>query len=152
MPDNAFDGWWTRCARAVYLRPQTKNRRCASPQGAYVKGVAMNKELKSLDKAAVEAAITAAKSAPFTAKPVMGGCARIYVGVFGVDRKTVNAIAAACKKADLIFQRKAYYGMRNAIYIGYEMGTTGAAYCKGEAFAAALSAAGIPAMVEAFGD
>lgn len=112
----------------------------------------MTSTLKSLDKAAVNAAIASALSAPVTVKPVYGGCARVYVTVCGVDKKTVNAIAAACKANHLIFQRKAYYGLRNAIYIGYEMGTTGAVYCKGEAFAAALSAAGLPAYVEAFGD
>jgi hypothetical protein len=113
----------------------------------------MTKDLKSLDKAAVASAVLSAVAAANAAapKPVMGGCARIYVGVFGVDKKTINAVAAECKKANLIFQRKAYYNMRNAIYIGYEM-STGHAYGKGEAFAAALSAAGIPAMVEGFGD
>lgn len=114
--------------------------------------MAINTELKSLPKAAVEAAINAALNAPVTPRPIMGGCARIYVGVYGVDAKTLNAVAAVCKAKHLIFERKAHYGMRNAIYIGYEMGSTGATYCKGEAFAEALAKAGLPATVEAFGD
>jgi hypothetical protein len=111
----------------------------------------MNKDLKSLDKAAVKAAFDAAVSAPVVMRPIMGGCARIYVGVYGVDRKTMNLVAAEAKTRNIIFQRKGYYNTRNVLYIGYDT-ANGAAYCKGECFAAALTAAGIPAMVEAFGD
>ena len=109
----------------------------------------MNTELKTMDKAAVEAAFEKACNAPI-GPPGPAGCARIYVCVHGVDRKTINAIAAACKKRNMIFQRKAYYSLSNAIYIGYSM--HGREFAKGEAFAQALTEAGIPAYSTAEGD
>ncbi len=107
------------------------------------------KELKTLAKVDVEVAIGKALAAP-AAGLGPAGCARIYVCVSGVDKKTLNAVAAACKSYNLIFQRKAHYGLRNAIYIGYSI--NGKEYNRGEAFAAALTAAGIPAYMTAEGD
>lgn len=108
-------------------------------------------ELKNFTKDAVNMALNtalAARNACTASGPA--GCARIYVGVYGVDRKTVNAVAAYCKANHLIFQRKAHYNLSNAIYLGYSM--NGTEYAKGEAFAEALKNAGIPAYMEACGD
>lgn len=97
-------------------------------------------------------ALTKAHQAPFTRKTgAFGGCGRVYVSVSGCDRATVTAIAAAAKKLGLIFQRKAHYGLRNAIYIGYD-NADGNAIAKGEVFAESLKASGIQAYSDAFGD
>lgn len=79
-----------------------------------------------------------------------GGCGRVYVSVTG-DRATINGVAAAAKKLGIIFQRKAHYGMRNALYVGYD-NASGRLLAKGEAVAEALTAAGIPAYMDAHGD
>lgn len=104
--------------------------------------------LKSLTKAEVEAAFDVACNAPSGTGP--SGCARIYVCIYGVDAKTMNLVAATCKKLGLIFQRKAHYGLRNAIYVGYSM--HGREYAKGEAMAAGFTSAGLPAYSTAEGD
>lgn len=96
---------------------------------------------------AVEAAF-ALRPAPKTG--AFGGCGRVYVVVSG-DRATINAVAAAAKKLGVIFQRKAYYGLRNALYVGYD-NADGRALARGEAIAEHLTAAGIPAYSEACAD
>lgn len=107
-------------------------------------------ETKEL-KANVLEALTAAWSAPYTKKTgAFGGCGRVYVSVSG-EREFVNAFAAAAKKLGLIFQRKAHYGLRNALYVGYD-NADGNALAKGEAVAEALKARGFSAYSEAFGD
>lgn len=111
----------------------------------------MTTDLKTFDKATVNAALASALAAKTACtKTGPAGCARIYVGVYGVCRKTITALAAACKDKGLIFQRKAYYSLSNVIYVGYSV--QGREYAQGEAFAEALKAAGIPAYVEAMGD
>ncbi|MGA7122343.1 MAG: hypothetical protein WBY94_19730 [Polyangiaceae bacterium] len=82
----------------------------------------------------------------------IGGCARIYVTLGGKPSKDlVKHIEASCKRLNLIFQRKAYYGLTNAIYIGYD-NADGRALAKGEAFAAELTRRGIQAYVEGCAD
>lgn len=80
------------------------------------------------------------------------GCCRVYVCLNAkTDRKVVTAVAAAAKKLGKIFQRKAYYGLGNALYIGYDA-CSGREVARGEAVAAALTAAGIVAYSEVCGD
>lgn len=98
-------------------------------------------------RATVLAALVAAKAAPFTpGRP--SGCGRAYVAISAAQREIVNAVAAGCKALGLIFQRKGHRGMRNVIYIGYDNGTA-RELARAQAFAASLSAAGIPAYDEA---
>lgn len=88
-------------------------------------------------------ALKAAKEAPFE-RPERGyGCGRAYVCVSG-ERTLINAVALACKELGLIFQRKAAYGLRNAIYIGYD-NSTGVELAKAKAFAHELKKHGIDA-------
>lgn len=113
---------------------------------------AMGMMVLVMTKEQVTEAIAAANAAPFTPKTgAFGGCGRAYVCIGGKDRKLINAVARACAALGLIFQRKAYYGLRNAIYIGYD-NADGRALAKSEAFAASLTAAGIPAYSEACSD
>lgn len=97
--------------------------------------------------------LKAAMAVPATPKTgPFGGCGRVYVTLsMGKDRKLVNAVAAAAKELGLIFQREAYYGMTNALYIGYD-NADGRAMAKGEAVAKELTARGIPAYMDAHGD
>lgn len=101
------------------------------------------------EKAKVLEALTAANAAPYEATPACG-CGRAYVTVSG-ERDTINAVAAASKKLGLIFQRNAYYGLRNAIYIGYD-NADGRALGKAKAFAKVLNERGIKAYDEACAD
>lgn len=103
----------------------------------------------ALSRETVLEAIKAAKDAPYTVDRA-SGCGRVYVTVGG-DRKTINAVAAACKALGLIFQRKAYYGLRNAIYVGYD-NADGRALARGKVFAETLRARGISAYDEACAD
>ncbi len=100
-------------------------------------------------KARVLAALTAAKAAPFTAGRA-SGCGRAYV-IVSADKKTVNAVSAACKTLGLMFLRKAYGTSGNAIYIGYDNGT-GGPLAKAEAFATVLSSHGISSYTDAVAD
>jgi hypothetical protein len=79
-----------------------------------------------------------------------GGCGRVYISVCG-DRAVINAVSAAAKKLGIIFQRKAAYGMRNALYVGYD-NADGRAMARGEAIAEYLKANGIVAYMDAHGD
>ncbi|MCS7316836.1 MAG: hypothetical protein NZZ41_00740 [Candidatus Dojkabacteria bacterium] len=47
------------------------------------------------------------------------GCCRVYVSV-NVPKDQVRLLSKACKKHNLIFQKKSYYKDINAIYIGYD--------------------------------
>ncbi len=99
-----------------------------------------------MTKEEILAAMTTAFSIKATPNGT-SGCGRVYVVVSG-DRSTINAVAAAAKKLNVIFQRRAHYGMSNALYIGYD-NADGKALAKGEAVAASLSAAGLSAYMDA---
>lgn len=97
-----------------------------------------------------------------TVTPVRAsGCGRVYVCLSGfdmtsmtsrkVDAKIVKAVAEAAKKVGMIFQRKAHYGMTNALYVGYD-NATGRELAKGELLARRLTEAGVPAYCDAHGD
>lgn len=102
-------------------------------------------------KAEIAAKLAAAWAMPSTAKiGPCGGCGRVYVSVSG-GAPIVNAVAAAAKKMGLTFLRRAYGTSGNVIYVGYD-NASGALLAKGEAVAAALTAAGIPAYMDAVGD
>ena len=104
-----------------------------------------------MEKAKVLEAVKTAFAVPYTPKAgPCGGCGRVYVAVSG-ERETINAVAAAARKLGLRFERKTYYGTRNAFYIGYD-NASGRELAKGEAIAEALTAAGLPAYMDAHGD
>lgn len=106
--------------------------------------------MKTFSKVEALEVLTAAFEAPFT-RPERGyGCGRVYVSVSG-DRPTINAVAAACRKLGKIFDRKSYYGSRNAIYIGYD-NSDGIALAQGNAVAEFLKAAGLSAYADAHAD
>ena len=100
-----------------------------------------------MDKATVFEVVKAAFAMQVTPAPA-SGCGRVYVSV---PKEHATAVAAAAKKLGIIFQRKAYYGAKNVLYIGYD-NADGKALAKGEAVAEALTKAGIQAYSEAFGD
>ncbi len=112
----------------------------------------MMEKLAALPKEAVFAAVKAAQVAPFE-KPARGyGCGRAYVVLSSRnDRKTINAVSAACKALGLMFLRKAYGAGSNAIYIGYD-NATGAELARSEAFAKELEKHGIPCYSTGVGD
>lgn len=95
-------------------------------------------------------AVKAASEAPYVSPGRGYGCGRAYVSI-DADKATINAIAAACSRLGLIFQRKAHYGLRNAIYIGYD-NADGRAIAKSQAFAAELNKRGIKAYDSAESD
>jgi len=104
-----------------------------------------------MEKSSVVEAVTVAFGLQVAPKQgAFGGCGRVYVCVSG-DKATINAVAAAAKKLGLIFQRKAHYGLGNALYIGYD-NADGRAIARGEAIAESLTKAGLPAYMEACGD
>ena len=108
-------------------------------------------KLAPVEKAKVLEALKAANAAPFVATPACG-CGRAYVTLSSRnDRKTVNAVAAACKALGLLFCRKAYGAGSNAIYVGYD-NADGRALAKSEAFAKVLTEHGIPAYSDAVAD
>lgn len=98
-------------------------------------------------------ALKDANAAPFAPKVgPCGGCGRAYVCVRVNDRETLASLAKACKALGLIYSRKGLYGTgRNAIYIGYD-NADGRALAKSEAFAATLTAHGLPAYSDAVVD
>jgi len=75
-----------------------------------------------------------------------GGCARIYVMAYG--KEAAKKLQTAAKQAGLTFQKKAAYGLTNAMYIGYDTGSK-TVYGQGEAVAANLRKLGIECYVEA---
>lgn len=46
------------------------------------------------------------------------GCCRVYVVL--ANKADAKRVAAAAKKIGKIFQAKAHYGLKNALYIGYD--------------------------------
>jgi|SRR5579859_2646184 len=104
-----------------------------------------------MDKTRVFDLLVAAFAAPYVVPARGFGCGRAYVCLGKLDPKTASAVAAACKKLGKIFQRKAYYGLRNAIYVGYD-NADGKALAQSEAIAASLTTAGLPAYSEACSD
>ena len=96
-------------------------------------------------------AILAAKGAAFTPARA-SGCGRAYVCISScADRKTVNAVAKACKAIGLLFLRRAYGTSGNAIYIGYD-NCDGRAIGRSEVFAGVLREHGIACYSDAVGD
>jgi len=96
--------------------------------------------------------VRAANNAVYMPKAVACGCGRAYVTLSSKnDRKTVNAVAKACKTLGLMFLRKAYGTTGNSIYIGYD-NADGRALGRAEAFAAKLTEHGIPAYSDAVAD
>lgn len=77
------------------------------------------------------------------------GCGRIYVVI--TDKDHVKGIAAAAKKLGRIFQRNAYYGMKNALYVGYD-NASGKEMAMGAAVVRVLKANGISCYRDEHGD
>ena len=109
---------------------------------------------QKLEHGALVAVITKTLREAFAAPlvgPVQGcGCGRAYVCVYGVDKPVMKAFEAAAKALDKIFQRKAYYGLTNALYIGYD-NSTGRELARARTVAEYLTSHGIPAYDEACG-
>lgn len=98
-----------------------------------------------MTKEAVMVAVAAALAAP--SEPVRScGCGRAYVAVCG-ERAEVNAVAATCRKAGVLFVRKNYGAASNAIYCGYD-NADGRALGKAEAVAKVLNAHGLRCYVD----
>ncbi len=76
------------------------------------------------------------------------GCCRVYVTV---EKQHAKTVAAAAKQIGKIFEAKAHYGMRNALYIGYD-NCSGRELAQGAAVVSALKAVGIDAYREEHGD
>ena len=68
------------------------------------------------------------------------GCCRVYVSI--CDDGQAKEIAKAARKLGLDFQKRSYYGAKNALYIGYD-NLDGKELARGSAVVAALEAAGI---------
>jgi len=77
------------------------------------------------------------------------GCGRVYVVIS--DKAQAKLVEKAAKKLDKIFQKKAHYGMTNALYIGYD-NCDGAALARGTAVVKALKEAGINCYRDEHGD
>jgi hypothetical protein len=95
-----------------------------------------------------ELAAIAAAAKETVGKSGINGCCRVYVTFYREDAPLMNRVA---KKNGWIFQRRAAYGMTNALYVGYD-NCDGKAIWQGQAIAAALKAAGVSACVEYGGD
>jgi hypothetical protein len=76
------------------------------------------------------------------------GCGRIYVVV---DKEHAKGISTAAKKLGKIFQRTAHYGMKNALYVGYD-NCDGRALSRGTKIVETLRAAGIGCHRDEHGD
>ena len=97
-------------------------------------------------------ALEAARAAMQAAKPARAsGCGRVYVTLEGLDRRGRLATTRFAKASGLIFQTRAHYGMRDALYLGYD-NATGRQLGQGEAFVAALALHGVAASLEAQAD
>lgn len=77
------------------------------------------------------------------------GCGRIYVII--VDKAQARGIAKAAKALGKIFQRKGYYGITNALYVGYD-NCDGRALAHGTAIVTCLQAHGIACYRDEHGD
>lgn len=109
----------------------------------------------------IAAILTKAKPAPVTPNRA-SGCGRVYVCLSRpfdattlkyqkLDPRLVKAVEAAAARTGTIFQRKAHYGMTNALYVGYD-NATGRELARGEMLAKLLTEAGVPAYMDAHGD
>ena len=76
------------------------------------------------------------------------GCCRVYVTV---SKGSASAVAKAAQAINKTFQRKAHYGMSNALYIGYD-NCDGEALARGTAVVRALQALGIDCSRQEHGD
>lgn len=76
------------------------------------------------------------------------GCGRIYVCI---PKEHAKGVAKAAKTLDRIFQAKAHYNMRNALYVGYD-NCDGRALARGTKIVEAFKAAGVQAYREEHGD
>lgn len=82
------------------------------------------------------------------------GCCRVYITFSEEDGKGIAKAAKALQKAGMsscIFQKKAYYGLSNALYVGYD-NCDGKALAKATAMIAKLKEFGIVATREECGD
>lgn len=73
------------------------------------------------------------------------GCCRVYVCIR--DKEAAKLVAKAAKVRGKIYQKKAHYGLREALYVGYD-NCDGRALATGTALVAALKAVGIAAYRE----
>jgi len=105
----------------------------------------------ALTTAVATATLAAAFAAPYTVKPVYGGCARIYVDLSLPGHASKVAVAKAAKALGLVYGPNYYSKCKTSIYIGYD-NATGREYAKGVAVAAALAAAGWSASADGYGD
>lgn len=76
------------------------------------------------------------------------GCCRVYVTV---SKGSASAVAKAAQAINKTFQRKAHYGMTNALYIGYD-NCDGIELARGTAVVRALQALGIDCSRQEHGD
>ena len=86
-----------------------------------------------------KAVLTEAFSAPVVRERGIG-CGRIYVCV--TDKEQAKEVGKAAKALGKIFQKKAHYGLTNALYIGYD-NSTGTELSRGTTVVNVLQAAGI---------
>jgi hypothetical protein len=77
------------------------------------------------------------------------GCCRVYVSIS--DDAAAKAIAKVAKQLSLDFQKRSYYGTKNALYIGYD-NMDGQVLARGSAVVNALKAAGISCYRDEQGD
>jgi phosphomannomutase len=77
--------------------------------------------------------------APVVREQGIGAC-RVYVSL--TDKEHATGIAKAAKALGKIFQRKAHYGLTNALYIGYD-NFSGSELSRGATVVKVLQAAGI---------
>jgi len=91
-------------------------------------------------------------AAPYTPERA-SGCGRVYIALFGNDRKTMAAIRKAAKAQRILFYSKSQGGSRlgNTLYVGYD-NARGDVLGRGTAIAAALKAAGISCYREEYED
>lgn len=87
----------------------------------------------------VQKILADALSKPVAPERPMGAC-RVYVSILDADM--AKLVSKAAKKLGKDFQKKSYYGDRNALYIGYD-NFDGKDLARGSAVVAALKAAGI---------
>lgn len=76
------------------------------------------------------------------------GCCRVYVTFDKADAKGVEKAAANLGKR---FQKKAHYGLSNALYVGYD-NCDGVAIARAEAIQAEFAAKNIGCCIEYCGD
>jgi len=85
---------------------------------------------------------------PITAERASGS-GRVYVVI--TEKEHAKGVAKAAKALGKIFQTKAHYGMRNALYIGYD-NATGRELARGTKVVEVLKAHGIGAYRDEHGD